>query len=217
MTQSVEKYKKAVRVLHWVHTGAFLLLFLTGLVLFIPGLGFLAEDGWTRVFHRVGAVVFIIAPLVYTILDPQAVIRGLKQAVSWGKEDIEWLKAAPRYYFLNDESTMPPQGAMNTGQKMWWVITLGSGAVFILTGLIMWFAKGAAPPALMHWIILFHDVAFIAGGAMLFVHIYLAVFHPLMNEAWGSMINGKISVEYAKAHHGKWYKEVTGKKTKKSK
>ena len=43
--------------------------------------------------------------------------RGVKQAFTWGAEDIGWLKAAPSYYFLGDESAMPPQGSMNTGQK----------------------------------------------------------------------------------------------------
>ena len=26
----VEKYRKPIRILHWIHTGAFILLFLTG-------------------------------------------------------------------------------------------------------------------------------------------------------------------------------------------
>jgi formate dehydrogenase subunit gamma len=205
----VEKYRKAVRVLHWVHTGAFILLFLTGLVLFIPGLGFLAEDGWTRYIHRIGAAIFIIAPIIYTILDPGSVARGLKQAFTWGSDDMGWLKAAPRYYFLGDEKDMPPQGAMNTGQKMWWLMVIVFGVIFVITGIIMWFAKTAAPPALLQWMVFIHDVSFIATGAMFFLHIYLGVIHPLMTEAWGSMINGKISAEYAKAHHGKWYEEVT--------
>jgi cytochrome b subunit of formate dehydrogenase len=38
----VEKYRLAIRVLHWIHTSSFVLLFLTGLVLFIA-LGF-GED-----------------------------------------------------------------------------------------------------------------------------------------------------------------------------
>ena len=58
-----------------------------------------------------------------------------------------------------------------------------------------------------------HDVAFIALGAMLFVHVYLSVIHPLMRPlatgAWSSMARGKVSAEYAKAHHGKWYARVS--------
>jgi len=213
----VEKYRKAIRVLHWIHSGAFVLLFLTGLVLFIPGLGFLAEDSWTRLIHRIGAAIFIIAPIIYIILDPKSAARGLKQAFSWSIEDIGWLQAAPRYYFLGDEKGMPPQGSMNTGQKMWWFIVLVFGVLFVITGAIMWFAKENAPSAVLQWMVFIHDVSFIVSGAMFFLHIYLGVFHPLMTEAWNSMTSGKISSEYAKAHHSKWYEEVSKPKEEQAK
>ena len=212
----VEKYRKAIRVLHWIHSGAFVILFLTGLVLFIPALGFLAQDSWTRLIHRIGAAIFIIAPIIYIILDPKSVGRGLKQAFTWGSEDMGWLKAAPLYYFLGDEKSMPPQGAMNTGQKMWWFMVLVFGIIFIITGLVMWFFKTIAPASVLQWMVFIHDVSFIVSGAMFFLHIYLAVFHPLINEAWGAMTGGKISVDYAKAHHGKWYEEITKSKEEKA-
>ena len=212
MTQhEVEKYKKSIRVLHWIHSGAFVLLFLTGLVLFIPGLAFLAEDSWTRVIHRIGAVIFVVIPILYLIIKPKAALRGVKQAFTWGSEDIGWLKAAPRYYFLGDEKGMPPQGSMNAGQKMWWFLTLIFGVIFVITGLIMWFAKTSASPGALQWMVLIHDIAFIVTGAMFLVHIYLGVIHPLMTEAWGAITGGKITAEYAKKHHGKWYDEVSGK------
>ena len=209
----VEKYKKRTRVLHWVHAGAFVLLFLTGLILFIPQLGFLAQDSITRIIHRIAAAVFVIAPIIYLTMDWQRSWRGIKEAFTWGSEDIGWLKAAPRYYFLGDEKGMPPQGHMNTGQKMWWLIVIVFGIIFVITGAIMWFGKEAAPAALLQWMVFIHDVAFITTGAMLFVHIYLGVFHPLMGPrkigAWSSMARGKVSVEYAKTHHGKWYDRVS--------
>jgi formate dehydrogenase subunit gamma len=205
----VEKYRKSIRVLHWIHSGAFVLLFLTGLVLFIPGLGFLAEDSWTRLIHRIGAAIFVIIPIIYLIINPKSAGRGLKEAFTWGSEDMGWLQAAPRYYFLGDEKDMPPQGAMNTGQKLWWLIVIVFGVLFVITGAPMWFGKASAPPAVLQWMVFVHDVAFIVTGAMFFLHIYLGVFHPLMTEAWSSITGGKISAEYAKKHHGKWYAEVT--------
>jgi len=208
MTQ-VEKYRKPIRILHWIHSGAFVLLFLTGLILFIPGLGFLAEDGYTRIIHRVGATIFIVIPIIYLIINPAAVGRGLKKAFTWGSEDMGWLKAAPAYYFLGKEEDMPPQGEMNTGQKMWWFMTIVFGLIFVVTGLIMWFAKTTAAPGLLQWMTFIHDVAFIVTGAMFLLHIYLGVFHPMMNEAWSSITGGKISAEYAKKHHAKWYTELT--------
>ena len=207
----VEKYRKPTRVLHWVHASAFVLLFLTGLALFIPQLAFLAQDSWTRLIHRIAAAIFIIAPLIYIPMNWKTTGKGIKEAFTWGSADLGWLQAAPRFYFLNDEKGMPPQGHMNTGQKMWWFMVIVFGIVFVITGLIMWFFKATAPVALLQWMVLLHDIAFIVTGAMLFVHIYLGVIHPLMTESWGAIWGGKISAEYAKLHHRKWYDEVSKK------
>jgi formate dehydrogenase subunit gamma len=210
--QLVEKYRKPVRILHWIHSGAFIILFLTGLILFIPGLAFLAEDSWTRVIHRIAAVIFIVMPLLYLIISPKSAMRGLKQAFTWGSADLEWLKAAPRYYFLGDEKAMPPQGAMNSGQKLWWFLTIVFGILFVITGLIMWFFKTIAPASMLQWMVFIHDVSFIVAGAMFLLHIYLGVLHPMMTDAWNAIAKCKISTGYAKKHHGIWYTEVSKNK-----
>ena len=215
MKQEVEKYRKPTRILHHIHTASTIVLFLTGLVLFIPQLGFLAQGSWTRVIHRIAAVLFVVGPVIYVPMNWKTSLRGIKDAFSWGADDIGWLKAAPRYYFLNDERGMPPQGHMNTGQKMWWLLTLIFSVVFVLTGIVMWFLKDVAPAGLFQWMVFMHDVSFIVTGAMLFVHIYLGVIHPAMTEAWASITKGTVTVEYAKTHHGKWYKEVSKKGSKK--
>ena len=211
--EEVERYRKPTRILHWVHAGAFTILFLTGLVLFIPQLGFLAQDSWTRLIHRIAAAVFIVAPLVYIPLNWRASRKGIKEAFDWGMDDIGWLRAAPRYYFLADEKAMPPQDHMNSGQKLWWLMVIFFSAIFLVTGLIMWAFKTVAPAALLEWMVLLHDIAFITTGVMFFVHIYLSVIHPLMRPlrtgAWSSMARGKVSVDYAKSHHAKWYERIS--------
>ena len=98
---------------------------------------------------------------------------------------------------------------MNTGQKMWWFLVLVFGVIFVISGAIMWFAKAIAPAALLQWMIFLHDVSFIVTGAMLLLHIYLGLFHPLMRPAaWNAIYRGTVPVEYAKTHHGKWYERV---------
>lgn len=214
MDQWVERYRKPTRILHWVHAGSFTILFLTGLILYLSPLAFLAEDGWTRVIHRIAAVLFVVAPLIYIPLNWKATVKGVAEAFKWGMDDIGWVLAAPRYYFLTDEKSMPPQGHMNTGQKMWWLIVIVSGGAFFITGFIMWFAKTNAPLTVLQWSVFIHDIAFIVTGAMFFLHIYLSAIHPLMRPlrtgAWSSMARGKVSVEYAKSHHARWYAEVSG-------
>lgn len=213
--EEIQRYRTPTRVLHWVHTVAFCVLFLTGLVLFVPPIAFLAQDSWTRIIHRIAALVFVIAPLIYIPMNWKSAVHGIKEAFMWGAADIGWLKAAPRYYFLSDEEAMPPQPHMNTGQKLWWFMVIVFGIVFLITGFMMWVLKPVLPPSAFLWAIFVHDVAFITTGSMLFVHIYLSVFHPLMGPrsegAWSSMARGKVSVEYAKAHHAKWYEEISKK------
>jgi len=116
----------------------------------------------------------------------KATLKGVKEAFTWGIEDLGWLKAAPKYYFLSDEKAMPPQPHMNSGQKLWWFMVIASGVVFIISGFIMWFLKEIAPAALLQWMVLVHDLTFITTGAMLFVHIYPSVIHPLLNNTLSS-------------------------------
>ena len=51
--------------------------------------------------------------------------------------------------------------------------------------------------------------AAIVGGSMALLHLYLGAIHPRMTESLKSMITGKVSAEYAKSHHAKWYSEIT--------
>jgi formate dehydrogenase subunit gamma len=197
----IERYRTPTRVLHWVHAGAFTVLFLTGLILYLSPLAFLAEDSWTRIIHRVAAFIFIIAPLIYIPLNWKSTVRGLADAFKWGVDDLGWAMAAPRYYFLADEKAMPPQGHMNTGQKMWWLMVVVFSAVFVITGLIMWAAKTTAPAASCNERF-YHDISFIVAPC--FRSYFLSVAHPLMHpmrtRAWSSMA----SVRYRRnmpVHH----------------
>ncbi|MEJ2738891.1 MAG: cytochrome b/b6 domain-containing protein [Dehalococcoidia bacterium] len=210
--ETVQKYTKVARIFHWVHTGAFIILVLTGIFLFIPAAGFIAQDSWTRVIHRVAAVLFIVAPLMEIFANPKTAGAAIKEAFTWGKDDIEWVKALPRYYFLDDESAMPPQNEMNTGQKMWLTVLLIMAPIFVITGVLMWFFKDVLSPGVFQWCVFVHDVAFIVTFVFLLVHVYLGVIHPLMRTHGGSfrsMVDGKVTVEYAKSHHGKWYNRIS--------
>jgi len=204
----IERYSRKGIWFHWIHTAAFMVLLITGAILIIPGLGGAAAGGITRVIHRVAVVVFVVAPIVYAIIDFKSAMHFIKETLTWGKGDINWVKSAPDYYFGGAEDKMPAQGKINTGQKLWQLILLGTSIIFVITGIIMWFFKGVVPAGLFQWSVIFHDIAFIGVLAMLLVHIYLGSIHPRMSESLRSMIDGKISISYAKNHYGKWYEET---------
>jgi len=213
MHHEVERFKKRTIWFHWIHTVAFVVLLITGIFLFVPGWGIVAQDSYTRVIHRIAAVIFVVGPILYFPFNIKGSLEFIKETLTWGKDDIGWLKAAPIYYFGGSEEGMPPQGHVNTGQKMWQEVVLGTGILFLITGCIMWFFKGIVAPGVFQWCVFVHDLAFIAAGIMLMVHIYLGAVHPRMTESLRSMWTGKISEKYAKSHYGKWYEEVAkGKK-----
>jgi len=205
----VEKYSLSARWFHWIITATAIVLAVTGIFLYVDAFGGAAVDSYSRIAHRVAAVIFVAAPVLWFLAKPGRSLEFFKQIFSWGKDDIEWLKAAPGYYFGGDESKMPPQPDMNSGQKLWAFVAFWSALGFIVTGIFMWFFKDSFSSGVFTWMVVIHDLCFIVGGAMTLVHVYLGAIHPKMTEALKSMTKGTISAEYAKTHHGKWYEEVT--------
>ena len=155
--RTVERFKKRTVWFHWVHTAAFLVLLVTGAILFLPGLGAPATGGLTRSLHRIAALVFIAGPLVYFIINPRMSLRFIKETLTWGRDDVKWLRLAPDYYFGGDASKMIPQGHVNTGQKMWQFITLATGILFVVSGIFMWFLKDTLAPGVFQWMVIVHD------------------------------------------------------------
>lgn len=209
--ERVLKYAASTRVLHWAHALAFVALAITGAFLYFAPVSFLARDSWSRMIHRGAAIVFVAAPLVYVLAHWRRSWESVREALTWTSEDLGWLAAAPSYYFIGDESSMPPQDHINTGQKMWYLILLISGAAFIVTGIIMWAFKETLPSAVFQWSVFVHDVYFVVVLSMFFVHIYLSALHPLMRQhggAFSSMVSGTISADYARTHHEKWYRRA---------
>ncbi|MDD5095539.1 MAG: cytochrome b/b6 domain-containing protein [Dehalococcoidia bacterium] len=207
--RTIERFRKRTIWFHWINTAAFVTLLITGMFLFLPGLGVVAQGGITRVIHRIAAVIFVLGPIVYFFTNPRMSLHFIKETLTWGKDDFNWMKAAPDYYFGGDETKMPPQGHVNTGQKMWQGVVIGTFILFVATGTIMWFFKGEVSSEVFQWCLVIHDLAFIAGITMLLVHIYLGAIHPRMTESMRSMLDGKISKHYAKSHYGKWYDSIS--------
>jgi formate dehydrogenase subunit gamma len=210
--QDVERYTKRARAQHWLIVLCSLLLAITGLFLFVHLFGPAAWGGASRIVHRVAAVGFVAVPVIYMILNPKSSLEWIKEAFTWGKADLGWLKSAPTYYFGFDIIPMPPQERSNSGQKMWMVVVITMGIVLVVSGGIMWFGKDLVPTGVFQWTVFTHGVAFVIGGAMFLVHIILGTIHPRFSEALRSIIGGKVSVHYAQSHHGKWYDRISGGK-----
>ncbi len=209
--RTIQRFRKRSIALHWVHSAAFIILVVTGLLLYVPAFGGAASGGATRLLHRIAAVLFGAAPLIYAVTNPRSAWHFIKESFRWGRADVGWVKAAPDYYFGGDEDKMPPQPHINTGQKMWQLIVILSSAVFLVTGALVWFFGTGLPTGFISWCVVVHDVAFIVVLLMFLVHVYLGSIHPRMTESFRSMLDGKVSAEYARSHYQRWYEDIEGK------
>ncbi len=235
----VMRFSLPARTFHWIVAILIIGLGITGLILFVPGWGVAGLACWTRIIHRVCAYAFGVVLVLYflsyprpslsfikesflwipaifnavllksPLLFPKSKVSRMKEAVAEAECDLGWLRAAVDYYTGGDESKMPPQGHINAGQRIWQLTTIVCGSIMFITGAIMCFAKGAVAPGVFQWCLFVHALAFIIGGCMLIVHVILGAIHPRMSESLRSIITGKISVEYAKNHYGKWYDEIS--------
>jgi formate dehydrogenase subunit gamma len=204
----IPKYTTLERFLHWAHTVMFIPLAVTGLILFASWLQPLAqgEAGFVvRLVHRIAAVIFAGVPIIYAVAQPRRMIMHLREFLSFSRYDLLWLRAAFPYYVLGHEADMPPQPRFNTGERLNAVVTALGTVVFVITGVPMWFFRGAMPVGLYQGLLVVHDLTFIATVTMFMVHFYLAVIHPLMWQSLVSMRFGVVSESYAREHHAMWY------------
>ena len=123
----IERYTSSARWFHWLYVAVFFWLVLSGLLLFIPWFGPTIVGTWIRLIHRIGAVLLVGAPLIFALVSWRRAWYFVKEAFTWGKEDLKWVKAAPGYYFGGDPRLMSPQGYINTGMKLYRLAILFGG------------------------------------------------------------------------------------------
>ena len=212
--REVLAFNAAERFVHWLTVASFTVLLFTGLVLYLPQLSPFAmgpAGQACRLLHRAAAIAFGLVPFIYLLFDPWGLVNSVREIFTWSRSDFGWLKAAPTYYFLGDEEAMPPQSRFNTGQKLFYCTVVITIFILGVTGLVMWFDKGTAPPLLWQWTVILHDLAMIALTGMTMVHVVLATIHPVMEGGIAAMLTGWLPEEYVARHHAKWYEQIRGR------
>ncbi|TCS81275.1 formate dehydrogenase subunit gamma [Tepidibacillus fermentans] len=201
----VFRYTLGDRLMHWSVAIGFILLAITGFMIFFQGSAFLLTSGLgkgIRILHRVGAVLFVAAPLIYLLFSNKR--WSWLEVFQWDQSDLGWLKAAPKHYFIGGDS-MPPQKKYNTGQKLYYLFVVIFGPILALSGFALWFDWFKENRFIM---LLIHDIAALILVAFFFVHVYLSAIHPRERISLEAMTTGYMDQEYAEHHHKLWYDEV---------
>ena len=203
----IVRHRLASRVIHWTVALFFFICLFTGLPIWTPLFGWMATlfGGLNvcRWLHPWSGVLFALASLV--------MFAHWFSEMRMDKVDREWLspRAALKYFeYRGDDSQV---GKYNGGQKLlFWAAAIGALGL-LLSGLVMWF-----PQQFGQWLrelsYILHDVAFIAFFAMIIGHIYLGT--AAEPGTFGSMVRGTVTKGWARLHHPRWYREVTGERPK---
>ncbi len=198
----IVRHNRASRLLHWSVALTFLICLLTGMPIWTPVFGWMAYlfGGLSvcRVIHPYAGVAFFIFSIAIFV-------QWLKDMhLEPGEKD--WLgpKALQYMRYQTDDSNV---GKYNGGQKLYfWAVSLGAVGL-LLSGLLMWFPR-AFPRIVIEFGFLIHDITFILFVVSLVFHIYLGT--AAEPGTFRSMVRGTVTRAWARLHHPRWFREVTG-------
>ena len=199
----LHRFNLLERVVHWVVGVTYVALLLTGLAFAYPPLFWLTAPlgggATARVLHPYIGALFGVAMLLMVVLW----IRDM----FLNRLDVQWM-AAVRHYATHQRDKVPPAGKYNAGQKLFFWVQGVLAIVFVATGVMLWFPEQFAPArTLLSSARLLHYLATLGGGLFLVLHVYLGtVAYPGTAR---SMIDGKVTRQWARLHHPRWHEEQT--------
>jgi len=199
------RYAFHERAWHWVAGFSYIYLLLTGLAFWTPWLFWIAillgGGQVSRMLHPWFGLIFAVGvSAMYVMWHSQ---MGIKQI------DKDWFNSVG-YYIRNEDDKMPPAGRYNGGQKsLFWGFVICM-VLMLLSGLVLWF------PEYIPWnlrylryvAVLIHASAALITIGLFLIHVYMGVFAE--RGAFGSVIRGDVSLQFARRYHPGWYEEITG-------
>lgn len=208
--ERVLRFGKVAIFTHWAHTVTFLLLALTGMLIFFNFLDFLIPlfggmQG-VRIVHRVMAILFVIFPVISLIANPKGFAMWMKEVTTWGKDELGFFQGFVKE-MLGMHAEVPPQGRFNAGEKLNSIFQVLGCALLAFTGFIIWFPQYFSR-GFVQLMLPLHDLAFILTFTALLGHIYLATMHPHSKEAINGMKSGYVDAGFAESHYPKWYAQI---------
>lgn len=203
----VTRYNAFQRVNHWLTATLFILLSLSGLAMFYPGLFFLSGlfggGVAVRTLHPwfglgLAASFFVLAAQFFT--------RNLGSM-----DDVRWMLRF-RSVITNEHEGLPDLGKYNAGQKGVYWSQLFLIAILLSSGLAIWQVHFFTWTSIetQRMALLIHALAASIAMAIIIVHIYAGIWIKGTGRA---MIRGTVTGGWAYMHHRKWLREMLAAKT----
>ena len=198
------RHGTAARVIHWTVAVFFVVALITGMPIWSPVFGWMAYlVGGLQVcrwLHPWAASAFFLMTLVMWVHWHRD-MKLEEQDKGWlGPKLIEYLR------FTGED---PNVGKYNGGQKLFFWAAILDALVLLLSGIVLWFPANFEQ-GLREISILAHDLGFIFFGVAIIAHVYLGT--AAEPGTFSAMTRGTVSKAWARLHHPRWYRDVTGEK-----
>jgi formate dehydrogenase subunit gamma len=199
----IVRHRLSSRVLHWTVAVTFFLALFTGLPIWIPIFSWMASFfgglSTCRVLHPWFGLAFAVASVwMFVHWFSDMMLTG---------NDREFLTPGGMIRYFKYQGEDAEVGKYNGGQKLlFWAAALGALGL-LLSGVVMWFPERFSQgPRELSYVV--HDLAFILFFAMIIGHIYLGT--AAEPGTFRAIVRGTVTKEWARLHHPKWYRQVTG-------
>ncbi len=199
--QRILRHKTLARLGHWLLVICFFTTALSGLAFFFPDFAWLTEILGTpqiaRFVHPFTGIIMFCAFWVLCMMYWKYNIPD--------KNDIVWLKNI-KEVLKGNEHEVSDNGKYNLGQKLLFWTLMAAMIVLLLTGIIMWrqyFSHNFSIPVIRLAIFL-HSLSAFALFTGILVHMYMAFW---VKGSIRGMVEGWVTVRWAKKHHPRWYRE----------
>ena len=199
--QKIIRHKLPARLSHWLLVLCFFVTGLSGLAFFFPDFAWLTDILGTpqlaRMVHPFTGIIMFIAFC--------NMVRIYWQHNIPEKNDWVWLKNIHEV-LKGNEHAVSDNGKYNLGQKLlFWTLILAMFTLLI-TGIIMWrqFFAHNFPIPVIRIAILFHSACAFLLFTGIMVHMYMAFW---VKGSIRGMVEGWVTVRWAKKHHPRWYRE----------
>ncbi|HYY93617.1 MAG TPA: formate dehydrogenase subunit gamma [Pyrinomonadaceae bacterium] len=193
------------RLLHWLVAISFVLSLLSGFAIYSPWL-----FRWLTPLFGGGPLTRLLHPWFGLAFDLFFCFQFVNwfAPMLWTESDRRWIRRL-RDYITNREKREPGDvGFFNGGQKLYFWAIVGSGLLFLVTGLLMWF-DNVVPRWLVALSYVVHDIAALVMLGGFIIHVYEGT--AAQPGTFRAMTDGTVTEEWAWTHHPAWYKEATGR------
>jgi formate dehydrogenase subunit gamma len=192
--QTVRRFSRTERALHWVHASAFFVLLGSGLVLYLPRLSELvARRQLLKDVHLYTALAWAALVALLLLLGVRHGLREtIRELERFDADDLRWLLRRGG-----------KAGRFNAGQKLSAIVTAAFAVLFAISGFLLWYGERDTRFRLANTILL-HDGLMYAAVVLLAGHLYLSLIHPATRHALRGMVCGTVAAEWARRHHPRW-------------